>query len=162
MAVDLIDMNAFVGDDDDDEESSAMRGLDSSRSTSDKAIAGMPTSETVLHTEDFLQDDTVMLRDHSDATVLINNPYNQEEKPKISLVRSNVIPDDTNDFIKTSKVWRCLSCLRLGDYSKYFNVSTQDVASRLRYTLYGHYTGMKRPTFVAESTYTGVAMQSRD
>ena len=95
----------------------------------------------------------MLLRDHSEATVLINNPYNQEEQPKINLTRANsdnAIPDDSGDFLKTSRLWRCLACLKLGDYSKYFNVSTKDVGARLKYTLYGHYTGMARPSFINE------------
>ena len=101
----------------------------------------------------------MLLRDHSEATVLISNPHDQEEKPKINLTRqtANAIPDDSGDFLKTSRVWRCLSCLKLGDYSKYFNVSTKDVGARLKYTLYGHYLGMARPSFINEQTYSGLA-----
>ena len=76
-----------------------------------------------MQTTDFLQDEDVLLRDHCEATVLIDNPNNREEKPKINLVRQNdSIPDDKDDFLKTSKLWRCLSCLKLGDYSDRINI----------------------------------------
>lgn len=50
-----------------------------------------------------------------------------------------------NDFIGSSKIWRLLSCLKLGDYHKYFNVSTEEVKQRLKYAMMGHFTGMERP-----------------
>ena len=54
-----------------------------------------------MQTTDFLQDEDVLLRDHCEATVLIDNPYDREEKPKINLVRQNdSIPDDKDDFLK--------------------------------------------------------------
>lgn len=108
------------------------------------------SSSSVLDT-DFMGDDEVMLRDHTEAQVLIANPYDKEEEPKMNLIRASAfVPDDKDDFIKSSKVWRCLACIKLGDYSKYFNVNTKEVASRLKYTLYGHYTGMQRPSFINE------------
>ena len=54
-------------------------------------------------------------------------------------------------------MWRFLSCLQLGDYSQYFNVTTKEVTTRLKYTIYGHYTGMQRPSFTnSHSNYQGV------
>ena len=41
-------------------------------------------------------------------------------------------------------------------------MSTKDVGSRLKYTLYGHYLGMARPSFINEQTYSGMAGQSQD
>ena len=38
--------------------------------------------------------------------------------------------------------------MHLGEYSKYFNITTADVGKRLRYTIYGHFTGMQRPSFI--------------
>ena len=142
MNVDLIDMNAFVMDEEEE-----------------KTEASSQQPQATIQNTDFLQDEDVLLRDHSEATVLISNPHDQEEKPKINLTRqtTNVIPDDSGDFLKTSRVWRCLACLKLGDYSKYFNVSTKDVGARLKYTLYGHYLGMARPSFINEQTYSGMA-----
>ena len=119
-------------------------------------------SSSVLDT-DFMADDEISLRDHTEAQVLINNPYDKQEQPKMNLVRASAfVPDDKDDFIKSSKVWRCLACIKLGDYSKYFNVTTTEVVSRLKYTFYGHYTGMQRPSFINEQTYQGLAVQSQE
>ena len=38
-----------------------------------------------------------------------------------------------------------MACFNLGDYAQYFNVTTNDVKERLKYTLIGHFTGMPRP-----------------
>ena len=79
MNVDLIDMNAFVMDDEDVPQATKASG----GSDTDRSDSGM------TNTVDFLADDEVGLRDHSEARVLtpIANPYNQEEKPKMNLVR---------------------------------------------------------------------------
>ncbi len=115
------------------------------------------SSATTMHT-DFLDDDEIALRDHSEARILtpVANPKNSSEQPKINLVRT----DDKDDFLKSSKVWRCLSCLHLGEYSKYFNVTTKEVVERLKYTAYGHFTVMQRPSFINEQTYQGLSAQS--
>lgn len=62
----------------------------------------------------------------------------------------------------SSRLWCCLTCLRCGIKSKYFNATTKDVASRLKYTLYGHFTGMERPFFNNEQVYQDLAVQSQD
>ena len=52
--------------------------------------------------------------------------------------------------------------MHLGEYSKFFNVTTKDVVERLKYTTYGHFTGMPRPSFINEQTYSGMSAQSQD
>mmetsp|Transcript_14048 Transcript_14048/g.17756 ORF Transcript_14048/g.17756 Transcript_14048/m.17756 type:complete len:135 (+) Transcript_14048:58-462(+) len=83
MNVDLLDMNAFVMDDEDEpaNESDVLNTKVSDGSDTNSTSAAMTT--------DFLEDDEVGLRDHSEAQVLtpVANPYNQAEKPKINLVR---------------------------------------------------------------------------
>ena len=83
MNVDLLGMNAFKVDDDDDDD--APLASDGAQQT--KASDGSDSNAEM--TTDFLQDDEVGLRDHSEARVLtpIVNPYNSAEKPKMNLVR---------------------------------------------------------------------------
>ena len=123
-----------------------------------KVSDGSDSASATNMNTDFLDDEEIGFRDHSEARILapIANPQNSKEQPKIALTR----PSDQDDFLKSSKVWRCLSCLHLGEYSKYFNVTTKEVKQRLKYTLYGHFTGMPRPSFINEQTYTGLAAQS--
>ena len=58
MNVDLIDMNAFVMDEEEE-----------------KTEASSQQPQATIQNTDFLQDEDVLLRDHSEATVLISNPY---------------------------------------------------------------------------------------
>lgn len=139
MNVDLIDMNAFVMDDEEDTET----GGDSEQAPlATKHSDGSDTNSShAVTTVDFLEDDEIGLRDHSEASVLtsqITNPYNLKEKPKINLVRD----EGHESFFQNSFVWRCLACINLGDYTQYFDVTTKDVLLRLKYTLVGHFTRM--------------------
>ena len=59
-------------------------------------------------------------------------------------------------------MWRCLSCFNLGDYGKYFDVSTKDVLARLRYTLIGHFTQMPRPSNIDQQSYHGVGLSNEE
>ena len=79
MNVDLIDMNKFMGDDDDDDEENKTTVEASMTKLSDGSEGA--NSTTGVMTTDFLEDDEIGLRDHSDARVLtpISNPYNQSE-----------------------------------------------------------------------------------
>ena len=56
----------------------------------------------------------------------------------------------SDNFLQNSFVWRCLKCLNLGDYSKYFDVTTEEVKERLKFTLYGHFVGAKRPSQIVD------------
>lgn len=49
---------------------------------------------------DFLGDDEIGLRDHSESKILtpITNPNNQGEKPRINLVRNDA-PEGQTDFL---------------------------------------------------------------
>ena len=114
MNVDLIDMNAFMADEpQEDLVSFPTRGSDGSDSSRDQA-------STMLETVDFLQDDEIGLRDHSESQVItpISNPYSKgtDKKPEFNLVSSHESAGQ-DDFLKSSRVWRCLSCLHLGEYS---------------------------------------------
>ena len=55
-----------------------------------------------------------------------------------------------DSFLQQSWVWRCLSCVNLGDYTQYFDVTTKDVLARLKYTLIGHFTNMPRPSHISQ------------
>ena len=114
-----------------------------------KASDNSNDASSALMQVDFLADDEIGLRDHSESQVItpITNPMRAEEKPKINLTR---VDDPSAEFLQSSRVWRCLSCLKLGDYSKYFDTTSKEVGTRLKYTLYGHYTGMQRPSFINE------------
>ena len=81
MNVDLIDMNKFIGDDDDEEEENKTTFEASMTKLSDGS-EGANSTQGVM-TTDFLEDEEIGFRDHSEAKVLtpIVNPYNQEEKP---------------------------------------------------------------------------------
>jgi len=79
MNMDLIDMNAFVMDDEDDL-TEASDGAPLATNRSDRSDTDR--SDDGGNTVDFLQDDEVGLRDHSEARVLnnpISNPYNHRE-----------------------------------------------------------------------------------
>ena len=64
----------------------------------------------------------------------------------------------SDNFLQSSFVWRCLSFLHLGDASKYFDVTTEEVKERLKFTLYGHFIGARRPSQIVEQTEDGQAV----
>lgn len=157
MNVDLIDMGNFLADEPDQNEEGAQSMLSSQR---------LSTRSTEY--SEFFPDEVIGLREHSEASVLIpvtnpthpTNPYQKEEKPIFNLVRSNETVQ--SDFLKTSKLWRCLECLNLDEYNKYFDVTTQEVVDRLKYTLYGHYLGMKPVAFTNQTSYQNVNAQTQN
>ena len=82
----------------------------------------------------------VSLRTFEDAEALL--PAKTEQIP-INLVRTRnshegFFPDD-------SYLVRCFSCIKVSDYTKYFDVTTVQVKERLRFALTGHFVGMERP-----------------
>ena len=82
MNVDLIDMNAFVMDDEEEVSEPSMGWANNGAPQATKASYGSDTnhSDNSGTMGDFLEDDEVALRDHTEARVLITtpiaNPYN--------------------------------------------------------------------------------------
>ena len=82
----------------------------------------------------------VSLRTFEDAEALL--PAKTEQIP-INLVRTRnshegFFPDD-------SYLVRCFNCIKVSDYTKYFDVTTVQVKERLQFALTGHFVGMERP-----------------
>ncbi len=86
MNVDLIDMNAFMGDEPQEENATSRT----------KISDGSDQSHGNSLQTDFLADDEIGLRDHSEATVLtpIVNPYGEERKTQFNLVSHEPSKDD--------------------------------------------------------------------
>jgi hypothetical protein len=85
----------------------------------------------------------VQMRTFEDAEALL--PAKTEPIP-INLVRTRnshegFFPDD-------SYLVRCFSCIKVSDYTRYFEVTTFQVKERLRFALIGHFVGMNRPNMV--------------
>jgi hypothetical protein len=85
----------------------------------------------------------VQMRTFEDAEALL--PAKNVPIP-INLVRTRnshegFFPDD-------SYLVRCFRCIKVSDYTKYFEVTTLQVKERLRFALIGHFVGMNRPNMV--------------
>jgi hypothetical protein len=99
-----------------------------------------------------MDDELVGLRTYSsgESQVLISNakPKTQPaaKQVPINLVRNTTNSSTSGGFLPgDSSLWRCLSCINLGSYQKYFDVTTAQVKERIYFAMVGHFTGMQRP-----------------